>query len=92
MQKIRNYSYLDDAPPSPNAGNAGEVQIPFELKGVGYSTTSSGRNKKINYLFRGLPHQHEALRIRNDLRRIQCLLEVIDELLLVALEWLLLGT
>ena len=42
------------------------------------------------YLLRGLTHQHEALSVRDDLRRVESLLEVIDELLLVALELLLL--
>lgn len=44
------------------------------------------------HLLGGLTHEHEALRIGDDLGRIESLLEVIDELLLVALERLLLGT
>ena len=41
-------------------------------------------------LLGGLTHEHEALRVRDDLRRVEGLLEVVDELLLVALEGLLL--
>lgn len=37
-------------------------------------------------LLRGLPHEHEALGVGDNLRCIQSLLEVIDELLLVATE------
>jgi len=40
----------------------------------------------------GLPHEHEALSVRDDLGRIEGLFEVIDELLLVTLEWLPLRT
>ena len=43
-------------------------------------------------LLGGLTHEHEALGVGDDLGRVQRLLEVIDELLLVALEGLLLGT
>ena len=42
-------------------------------------------------LLGGVTHEHEALRVRDDLRRVESLLEVVDELLLVALEGLLLG-
>ena len=41
-------------------------------------------------LFSGLAHKHEALRIRDDLRSIESLLQVVDKLLLVATEYLLL--
>lgn len=40
----------------------------------------------------GLAHEHEALGVRDDLRGVQGLLEVVDELLLVALEGLGLGS
>lgn len=43
-------------------------------------------------LLRGLTHEHEALGVGNNLGSVEGLLEVIDELLLVALERLLLGT
>lgn len=39
----------------------------------------------------GLTHQHEALGVRDDFGGVESLLEVIDELLLIALESLLLG-
>lgn len=35
-----------------------------------------------------LTHEHEALGVRDDLGSVESLLEVVDELLLVALEWL----
>ena len=41
-------------------------------------------------LLGGLTHEHEALSVRDDLRRVEGLLQVVDELLLVALERLLL--
>ena len=41
-------------------------------------------------LLSGLTHEHEALGVGDDLRRVECLLQVVDELLLVALEGLLL--
>ena len=41
-------------------------------------------------LLRSLTHEHEALRIRDDLGSIERLLQVIDKLLLVATECLLL--
>ena len=41
-------------------------------------------------LLRSLTHEHEALRIRDDLGSIERLLQVIDKLLLVATESLLL--
>ena len=44
------------------------------------------------YLLGSLTHEHEALRVRDDLGRVESLLEVIDELLPVTLEGLLLGT
>src|SRR6266404_2387855 len=37
-------------------------------------------------LFRGLAHKHEALCVRDDLGSIQCLLQIIDKLFLVATE------
>ena len=45
-----------------------------------------------SHLLGGLTHEHEALSVRDNLRRVQSLLKVVDELLLVALEGLLLGT
>lgn len=42
------------------------------------------------YLSGSLPHQHEALSVRDDLGGVQRLFEVIDEQLLVATERLLL--
>ena len=41
-------------------------------------------------LFGGLTHEHEALCVRDDLGRIESLLQVIDKLLLVAAERLFL--
>ena len=43
------------------------------------------------HLLGSFTHEHEALRVGDDLRRIEGLLKVVDELLLVALERLLLG-
>lgn len=43
-------------------------------------------------LLGGLTHKHEALSVGDDLGSVESLLEVIDELLLVALEWLALRT
>ena len=43
------------------------------------------------HLLGSLTHEHEALGVRDDLGRVQGLLEVVNELLLVALEGLLLG-
>ena len=43
------------------------------------------------HLLRCLTHEHEALGVGDDLGGIEGLLEVVDELLLVALERLLLG-
>ena len=40
----------------------------------------------------GLAHEHEALSIRDNLGSIKGLFEVVDELLLVAVEWLFLRT
>lgn len=40
----------------------------------------------LTYRFRSLPHKHEALRVGNDLRCIKRLLEIVNELLLVAPE------
>ena len=51
---------------------------------------TGGKELEAIYLLGGLTHQHEALSVGNDLRRVQRLLEVINELLLVTLEWLLL--
>ena len=44
------------------------------------------------HLLRCLTHEHEALGVGDDLGGIEGLLEVVDELLLVTLEGLLLGT
>jgi hypothetical protein len=63
--------HLDDATPTPDAGDTCVVQVPVEL-------------------FGSLTHEHEALCIRDDLRGIESLLQVIDKLLLVATECLLL--
>jgi hypothetical protein len=41
-------------------------------------------------LFSSLTHEHEALRIRDNLGCVECLLQVINELFLVAAEFLLL--
>lgn len=43
-------------------------------------------------LLGSLTHEHEALGVGDDLGRVESLLEVVDELLLVALERLLLRT
>lgn len=43
-------------------------------------------------LLGSLTHEHEALRVRDDLGGVESLLEIIDELLLVTLECLLLWT
>ena len=42
-------------------------------------------------LFGGLAHKHEALCIRDDLRSIESLLQIVNKLLLVATEYLLVG-
>ena len=44
------------------------------------------------HLLGSFTHEHEALRVRHDLGGVEGLLKVVDELLLVALERLLLGT
>jgi hypothetical protein len=44
------------------------------------------------HIFGGLAHEHESLSVGNDLGRVESLFEVIDELLLVAVEDLLLRT
>lgn len=51
-----------------------------------------GRKRWITNLLCGLPHEHESLSVWDDLGSIQSLLEVIDELLLVATERLPLRT
>lgn len=43
----------------------------------------------VTYLLRGLPHKHETLRVRDNLGRIESLLEIINKELLVATERLL---
>lgn len=47
-------------------------------------------NQDITNLLSSFPHKHEALRVRNNFGGIQCLLKVINELLLVAVECLFL--
>jgi hypothetical protein len=71
VNRASSCPHLDDATPTPDAGNTCVVQVPTKL-------------------FGRLTHEHEALRIRDDLGGIEGLLQVIDELLLVAPEYLLL--
>lgn len=47
-------------------------------------------NQSIANLLSSLPHEHEALRVGNDFGGIQCLLKVVNELFLVAVESFLL--
>lgn len=41
---------------------------------------------KLTYLLGGFTHEHEALSVRNDFAGVQGLLEIFDELILVAAE------
>ena len=86
--------YFDDATSSPHASNARIVQVPFELQfAKGNNNTSIYFSSVVGIdsnLLRGFSHKHEALSVRYNLRRIKCLLEIIDELLLVTTEGLFL--
>ena len=53
-------------------------------------TGNTGVVQMPTQLFGGLAHKHEALCIRNDLGSIESLLQVVNELLLVAAKYLLL--
>ena len=46
----------------------------------------------VTYVLSGLTHEHESLRVRNDLGGVESLFKVIDELSLVAMKDLFLRT
>lgn len=82
---------LDDAAASPHLRDTGVVEVPVELIKIETSDGSVEKQlQRVAYLLGGLTHEHEALSVGDDLRRVEGLLQVVDELLLVPLEGLLL--
>lgn len=82
---------FDDATTSPHLRDTGVVEVPIELiKLETLDGSVENPSWRVVYLLGSFTHEHEALSVGDYLRRVEGLLQVIDELLLVALEGLLL--
>lgn len=77
----------DNATSTPHKGDRGLVELPAKLTGsLGSRLVLTSRAEEALLLGSYLLHEHETLSIRDNLGGVESLLEIIEELLLVALK------